>query len=363
MSTGTAMTPARPAEEVLAATRRQIEPALRAAVDRLEPDLRRITGYQLGWCDAGGVPARTGGGGGKALRPALTLLAAEAAGGDPAAALPAAVAVELVHNFSLVHDDVIDGDRTRRHRPTVWSVFGTGAAIVAGDAMLALALEVLGGGDHPAAPPAVRALTAATLALTEGQQADLAFERRTEVALAECLAMAAGKCGALLGCACALGGMFGQPGSGPDGSGSAGSGQVRRLREFGERLGVAFQLVDDLLGIWGDPAVTGKPVHADLRRRKKSLPLVAALTSGTAAGAELARLYHRDGPPLSEPELARAAGLVERAGARDWGRRQAGELLSGALAALRSAVGPAAAGNRAAVELDALARLAVHRDH
>jgi geranylgeranyl diphosphate synthase type I len=352
MSTGTAMTPARPAEEVLAATRQQIEPALRAAVDRLEPDLRRITGYQLGWCDAGGVPARTGGGGGKALRPALTLLAAEAAGGDPAAALPAAVAVELVHNFSLVQDDVIDADLTRRHRPTVWSVFGAGAAIVAGDALLALGIDVLSASDHPAAQPAVRMLNAATLELIEGQHADLAFEDRTDVDLVECLRMATDKCGALMGCACALGGLLG------GGSGA----QVTLLRRFGEQLGVAFQLTDDLLGIWGDPAVTGKPAYSDLHRRKKTLPLVAALTSGTDAGAELADLYHRE-QPLSGPELARAAELVAAAGGRDWCRSRARDLLYDALRALRSAIDPAPGPARAAAELGALARLAVHRDH
>lgn len=273
-------TEARPAREVLAAGRRQVEPALREAVGQLPPAVRRIAGYHFGWWDADGTPTGPDAAGGKAIRPALALLAAGACGGEPATALPAAVAVELVHNFSLVQDDVIDGDLTRRHRPTAWSVFGTGAAIVAGDALLAQAVEVLAGSGHPATQPALRLLTTATLELIEGQHADLSFEQRTDVDLLECLRMAAGKSGALLGCACALGGTFG--------GGSAA--QVTLLREFGEQLGVAFQLTDDLLGIWGNPERTGKPVYSDLRRRKKSLPLVAALTSGTAAGAELTTL-------------------------------------------------------------------------
>jgi geranylgeranyl diphosphate synthase type I len=352
MSLETTVAAGRPAREVLGWSRQQVEPALREAVATLPPTIRQIAGYHFGWWDADGTPTGAAAAGGKAIRPALTLLAAEAAGGEAATALPAAAAVELVHNFSLVQDDVIDADLTRRHRPTVWSVFGAGAAIVAGDALLALGIDVLSASDHPAAQPAVRMLNAATLELIEGQHADLAFEDRTDVDLVECLRMATDKCGALMGCACALGGLLG------GGSGA----QVTLLRRFGEQLGVAFQLTDDLLGIWGDPAVTGKPAYSDLHRRKKTLPLVAALTSGTDAGAELADLYHRE-QPLSGPELARAAELVAAAGGRDWCRSRARDLLYDALRALRSAIDPAPGPARAAAELGALARLAVHRDH
>ncbi|MGH3679217.1 MAG: family 2 encapsulin nanocompartment cargo protein polyprenyl transferase [Natronosporangium sp.] len=351
MSIDIQLTGVRPAGEVLAASRRQVEPALREAVATLPPAMCRIAGYHFGWWDADGATTGTVAGG-KAIRPALALLAAEAAGGEPAAALPAAVAVELVHNFSLIQDDVIDGDLTRRHRPTVWSVFGTGAAIVGADALLTLAVEVLAASGHASTRPAIQLLNTATLELIEGQAADLSFEDRTDVNLLECLRMAGGKSGALLGCACALGATFG----------GATAAQVTLLRGFGEQLGVAFQLTDDLLGIWGDPAVTGKPAHSDLQRRKKSLPVVAALTSGTPAGAELAALYHRD-RPLSDPELARAAELVERAGGRAWSRTHAGDLLTGALRMLQSAIDLTADTARATAELGALARLAVHRDH
>jgi geranylgeranyl diphosphate synthase, type I len=338
---------ARPAHEVLAWTRQLVDPALREAVDRLPATSRRIAGYHFGWCDADGRPAGTAGAG-KAIRPALALLAARATGGDPAAVLPAAVAVELMHNFSLIHDDVIDGDLTRRHRPTVWSVFGTGAAILAGNALLSLSLDVLAASGHATAPQAIRMLGAASFDLMEGQHLDLAFESRTDVDLLECLEMAGAKSAALLGCACALGAAFA----------SARAERVSLLRDFGERLGLAFQLTDDLLGIWGDPAATGKPVHADLRRRKKSLPVVAALTSGTRAGEELAATYRRDRPPTG-PELARAAALVDRAGGRAWSRARADELLAEAVRALRSDVDLIGS---AAGELAALAQLVVHRD-
>jgi geranylgeranyl diphosphate synthase, type I len=331
---------ARPAHEVLAWSRRLVEPGLRAAVDTLPTSMRRITGYHFGWWDADGCP--TNADSGKAFRPALAFLAAEAVGGDATAALPAATAVELVHNFTLIQDDVIDGDLSRRWRPTVWSVFGTGPAIVAADALLALAFDVLGGSAQ-----LVRMLRAAVLDLAEGEHADIAFEGRTDVDLDECVSMAEGKTGALLACACALGAA--------QAGGTAA--QIARLRSFGERLGVAFQLADDLLGIWGDPAVTGKPVHADLHRRKKSLPLVAALTSGTRAGAELAALYDRD-RPLSPAEVLLAAELVDLAGGRSWCRSRADDLLAGALHHLHIAVGE----SRAAAELTALAHLAARRD-
>ncbi|GAA3097086.1 family 2 encapsulin nanocompartment cargo protein polyprenyl transferase [Streptosporangium carneum] len=335
----------RSAREVLLWSRDVVESVLRPAVDTLPPSMRRIAGYHFGWWDEYGEPTRADSG--KAIRPALVLLAAEAVGGAAAEALPAAVAVELAHNFSLLHDDVMDGDRTRRHRPTAWAVFGVSPAILAGDALLALAFEALSEGDHPVAPEATRIFGAAIQALLEGQSADVAFERRQDVELAECLIMAAGKTGALLGGACALGALFG--GGNPE--------QVERLRAFGSDLGLAFQLVDDLLGIWGDPEVTGKPVYSDLRSRKKSLPVVAALASPTPAGRELAGLYHRE-HPLTDTDLVHAAELVDAVGGRAWSQSQADALLARALRHLRSA----GFTPRPAAELGALARLVTRRD-
>jgi geranylgeranyl diphosphate synthase type I len=315
----------------LASCRTVLDPFLRAAVDTMPPLVRRIAGYHLGWTDEHGRP--TDANPGKAVRPTLTLLAAEALGGDPEVALPAAAAVELVHNSSLVHDDVIDGDGTRRHRPTAWVVFDVGPALLAGDALLALAQAVLATSGHPAAAEGSRMLCRAAVDLTEGQCADLSFERRSDVSLAECLAMVEAKTAALIGCACALGACFG--GGSPD--------QVVHLSRFGRHLGFAFQLVDDLLGIWGDPGDTGKPVFSDLQSRKKTLPVVAALASGTPAGRELAALLGRDGE-LSGEELARAAAAVDRAGGRAWTEAQVDVFVTRALQDLDAAKpkGPAA---------------------
>jgi geranylgeranyl diphosphate synthase type I len=341
-----AKTEGRSAPEVLAWSRTTVEPALRAAVDTLPSSTRRIAGYHFGWWNEHGHTEQVNGG--KAIRPTLVLLSAQAVGGVPAAAVPAAVAVELVHNFSLLHDDVLDGDVTRRHRPTAWSVFGLNAAILAGDALLTLALDVLAASGHAAATDGIRVLSAAVQDLVDGQSADLAFEQRVQVELAECLSMAKGKTGALMTCACAMGASFG--GGSPD--------QIQYLRGFGKHLGLAFQHMDDLLGIWGDPAVTGKPVYSDLRSRKKSLPVVAALTSGTPAGPELAELYQRD-QPLSDNDLVHAAELIELAGGRAWSQSQIDDLLARAMRELQSA----SPTPRAAAELGALARLATHRDH
>ncbi|MEB3369135.1 family 2 encapsulin nanocompartment cargo protein polyprenyl transferase [Saccharopolyspora mangrovi] len=332
--------------EALTSSRTMVEPALRAAVDRLPDRMRKVAGYHLGWFDEHGNPVRADRG--KALRPAMVLLSASAVGGDPADAVPAAVAVELVHNFSLLHDDVMDGDVTRRHRPTAWTVFGNSTAILAGDAMLALAADVLAASQHPEAASAVRMLSSAVIGLIDGQNSDLEFETRADVDVAECQRMARDKTGALLGCACALGALSG--GGSPE--------QITRMRSFGECLGLAFQHVDDLLGIWGDPAMTGKPVFSDLRTRKKTLPVVSALTSGTSAGQRLAALYYRE-QPLISGELAQAAELVTLAGGKAWSQSQADELLAAALSDLRKADPD----EEAADSLTALAQLVARRDH
>ena len=297
------------------AARDVVEPALRRAVDELAPSMRTVSRYHFGWADELGTD--TPGGGGKALRPALTLLSAQAAGGDPLLALPAAVAVELVHNFSLLHDDVMDNDVERRHRPTAWTVFGVPAAILAGDALLTLAIEVARRDSRADLfGDVVACLNEAVQQLIVGQSADVDFERRADVSLSECLAMAAGKTGALMRCASSVGAI----------AVGADPATVAALAEFGDHLGLAFQLVDDLLGIWGSPAVTGKPALADLRARKKSMPVVAALNSGTEAGARLAELYFAPGQPDSvddEAALIAMADLVDRAGGRTWAEREA----------------------------------------
>jgi geranylgeranyl diphosphate synthase type I len=322
---------------ILERTRASVDPELRAAIDSLPGSMRRIALYHFGWEHADGTPAA--GNAGKAIRPALVLTAAAALGGPGAreAAVRAAAAVELIHNFTLLHDDVMDRDTTRRHRPTAWTVFGDADAILAGDALQALALGLLAEDPHPVSGPAAARLAACVVELCAGQHADTELERRSpgEVTLGEVLTMAEAKTGALLGSACALGALYA----------GASRADVEALDAFGREAGLAFQLIDDVIGIWGDPRRTGKPVGADLAARKKSLPVVAALTSGTPAASELAELYGAPHEKGDEEAIVRTALAVEQAGGRDWAQVQAADRMARAMHELSRAVAdPAEAG-------------------
>ncbi|WP_280408326.1 polyprenyl synthetase family protein [Nocardia brasiliensis] len=328
---------------VLARARRQCELPLRAAVGTLPEPLNLMAAYHLGWCDAEGNP--TDDGWGKGLRAALVFGAASACGVTPESVAPAAVAVELVHNFTLVHDDVMDGDRQRRARATVWTIWGVPQAICLGDALHALAIRTL----TAALPGAVGVeatalLESAIVALCRGQSNDCLFETRSNVRAEDYLTMAAGKTGALTGCATALGALCA----------GARASTVAEFEAFGRELGLAFQLIDDILGIWGDPATTGKPAGGDLLRRKRSYPVVAALASGTAAAIELDKLY-RSSKPMTMTDVARAAAAVQAAGGKRTARLQAEERVSAALAALPNP-------HRAA-DLLTLVKFAVNRNH
>ncbi|GAA1728962.1 polyprenyl synthetase family protein [Nonomuraea bangladeshensis] len=321
------------------AARELVEPVLREAVGRLDPLSARVARYHFGWADGGEA------GGGKALRPTLAVLSGRAAGADVERCLPAAAAVELVHAFSLLHDDVMDDDPVRRHRPAAWTVFGRPHALLCGNALLTLAGELL---LEQGCAAAARALNDAVLALVAGQALDLEFQDRDDVTREECLLMSRCKTASLLACACSIG-VTAAGGPAP----LAGA-----LAAFGAEAGLAFQLADDLLGIWGSTEATGKPVLADLRTRKKSLPVVAALTGGTAAGRRLAALLARP-EPLAEADLHEAARLVEEAGGRAWAEAEAGRRLDAAVRCLDEADLPA----DVRAEFLHLARFIASRDH
>lgn len=318
-------------DAAIARCRSLFEPALREAVSSLHPWSARMAAFTLGWSDADGRPYE--GNSGKGVRPAIALLCAEAAGAPAESAVPAAVAVELVHAFSLVHDDIIDLDERRRHRPALWKAYGTGPALLAGDALLALAVAQLAGSGE-----AMNYLSRALVELVQGQTADMAFEDRPwrgpgAVTAGEYTEMTLGKTGGLLGAAAATGVILGGRAD-----------LAPRLWEMGRELGVAFQLVDDILGIWGDPGVTGKPADSDLRRGKKTYPVLAALATGGAAAHDLAALLHAGA--ADEHSVRRAAGLVEEAGGRAEAEALADRYLSSALATVDDCL-PGAADLRA----------------
>jgi len=283
--------------EVLEQARNVTQPLMREAVKQLVPSIRDVVSYHLGWTGLHGEPEQVASG--KGVRPALAVLSAEASWASAEVGTPGAVAIELVHNFSLLHDDLMDGDTQRRHRPTVWALWGPAVALLAGDAMATLATEVLLTTSNPAAPSAAVALANATAEMIAGQADDLAFEKRRTVTVEECMAMSTAKTGALLGCAASIGAVLA----------GAPPATVHALRDFGRHLGVAFQAVDDLLGIWGDPSTTGKPAGNDIRQRKKSMPIVAALAAGDDGSHELERLLFGDSPASN----GSASGSLDRA--------------------------------------------------
>lgn len=334
-----------PAPAVLRRAGDLVQPALAAAVDRLAPELAVPVRYHFGWTDATGA-ASASAGGGKGVRSTLAVLSAEAVGAAPEVAVPGGVAVELIHNYSLIHDDIVDDDAERRHRPTVWKVYGTDNAIIVGDAVMALAFEALLDEPTPARAAAAADLARATAGMIAGQSLDMSLDGRDNVTVADCWEMISLKTGALLAHASAVGAILA---GAPDAT-------VAALRRFGEELGRGFQAVDDLLGIWGEPAVTGKPAGNDLRERKRSLPVTVALASDGAAAAELAGIYNRD--ELDEADIARAAELVEEVGGRAVTAAAARECMRRAAEALETVEIEATA----AAELQELADFIVDRD-
>lgn len=263
--------------------------------------------YHLGWIEWDGREVRITAG--KRIRAAFCLIACELFAGEYRTALPAACAVELLHGFSLIHDDIEDGDRTRHHRPTLWTLTGQPQAINAGDGMFALAQLALLRSVEVGVPAerviqAQKRFNEAAMALCIGQHLDMSFEGREVVSPDEYLEMIKGKTASLLSYAGEVGALMG--GATPQ--------QVQIIAELGEAMGMAFQMRDDMLGIWGNSAVTGKPVGADIRAKKKSLPVSFALSQKRSD--ELRSLYRE---PIDDDEtVGWATELITRTGAREY---------------------------------------------
>lgn len=341
------------APPVLERYRQALEEELRLLLSESavgELPLYSMLRYHLGWADAEGRPVEAGTG--KALRPALCLLACEAVGGNWRRALPAAAALELVHNFSLIHDDIQDGDRQRRHRPTVWALWGKSQAINAGDAMrevsdLAILREAELGVEAPRVLEAARLLDQATLEMIEGQYLDLSYESRPDVTVSDYLAMIAKKTGALIRCAVELGALVG----------GAPSRQSAALACAGEELGLVFQIRDDVLGVWGRAESTGKPEANDIRRRKRALPAVHALEHARGREGERLRALYNDKRRVTAADVAEVLEVMGKAGTRVYCQRLAEKHCELALGHLR-----AAALERGIAEFEAIAQFLLTRE-
>lgn len=323
-------------QAAMAQARAASDPQLSEMYDQIE--------YHLGWRDAtlAAAPAaqwHTG----KLLRPTLLLCAAEVAasasgaalpaGGAVERALPAAVAVELVHNFSLIHDDIEDRDEERHHQPTMWKLWGEAQAINTGDALFALArAQMWALAERGVAPAQIvrlgRILDRACLDICEGQHLDMRFEGRREVTVAMYLQMIDRKTAALMRCSAELGGRLGAPEDESLGE---------RLADFGRALGLAFQLRDDLLGIWSAQRL-GKTEAGDVRRKKMSLPIIYALEHAEADDrAALTTIYAAPGP-ATKAQVGRVLAALEHTAARQHAQAALGEQIARARAALAAVV-------------------------
>ncbi len=314
--------------DVFTRYRGQIDAGLQQALAGREGALYDMLRYHLGWQDEHGAPNRVGGG--KGGRPALCLFGAEVLGGKQAAALPAAIALELVHNFSLIHDDIQDGDTERHHRSTVWYIWGHGNGIDAGVAMHGLAnlaLTMVKG----AALPAVKQLeisqliTRASLQMIEGQVLDITYEQRPTVRVNDYLTMIEKKTGALLEAPLHAGAVIAT--DDPK--------QVQAMRAFGHELGRLFQIRDDMLGVWGEPAKTGKAAGNDIHRRKKSLPIVHALSTAEGEARERLTQVYKSDRPLTPVDVAEVTSVLDEIGTRRFCEELAKEHAASSLAAIR----------------------------
>ena len=298
---------------------------LKKVIDSCPPALGSILRYHMGWRDEHGHSCSKESG--KFIRSNLCLLSCQAVGGNTWQVIPAAAAIELIHNFSLIHDDIEDASCERHHRPTVWKLWGQSQAINAGDAMFTLAYLALlrlkenGTTDERIANCAEK-LSLACLELCEGQYLDVEYENRQDITVEDYLDMAAKKTAALFAVSTSLGAYLG----------SDDTELVNLFGLFGEELGIAYQIYDDILGIWGVKESTGKSA-GDILQRKKTLPVVYGLqSSGGEATKRLKKLY--SGKSLEGEDIGVVVEILDRLGARDYAEDLARQYYHKALAHL-----------------------------
>ena len=306
--------------------RSDINHALRGYLSRDDVGVYDMLRYNMGWVDLDGNPCAATEG--KALRPTLCLFACEAAGGSVKEAMPAAVALEFIHNFSLVHDDIQDRDETRHHRLTLWAAWGVPKALVAGNVLRVVADRTLDGlveegVDLDRALAAVGVLTEAYLEMIEGQYLDLSYEGRPDIGIRDYLDMISRKTGALIRTSLKLGALIG----------TRSRATIQALLECGRSLGYVFQIRDDVLGVWGDQDTTGKPVGADVRRKKNSFPVVYAMAEARGEDKRsLKAIYRKD--HIGDDDVAVVLDIMGRTKAKEYAQSLAEEHSDRALRAM-----------------------------
>ena len=300
---------------------------LEKVIDSYPSVLCNMLRYHMGWQDEHGHPCSRESG--KFIRSTLCLLSCQAAGGDTSQVMPAAAAVELIHNFSLIHDDIEDASYERHHRPTVWKLWGQSQAINAGDAMFTLAYLALlrlkeQGVDDAKIAGSTKMLSTACLELCEGQYLDMEYESRLDTTIEDYLDMAAKKTAALLAVSTSLGAYLG----GED------SKLVDFFHLFGKELGIAYQICDDILGIWGMEESTGKSV-SDISQRKKTLPVIYGLQNSEGeARKRLDKLYSQKS--IEGEDINEVMKILDQLSARDFAENLAEQYYYKALAQLEA---------------------------
>lgn len=269
--------------------------------------------------------------GGKRLRPCLALLSCEAVGGKAEDAMEAAAALELLHNFTLIHDDIMDRDEFRRNVKTVHTIWGEPVAIIAGDALFAKVFEAVAANAKRLDLPSDRVVelfetvSKASFEICQGQALDMLFEGRDGISETEYLKMVSSKTGALMEASARVGALLG----------NGKTGQVKALAEYGRLVGIAFQIQDDMLGIVGEREKFGKPIGNDIREGKRTLMVVRALEA--AAPKDRAILLRSLGNKrASEAEIVAAIEVLKRAGAVGYAADKARELVDSAKSKLKA---------------------------
>ncbi|MDM8521646.1 polyprenyl synthetase family protein [Anaerolineales bacterium HSG6] len=273
-----------------------VSATIRGVLNKAAPFLHGVVSYHLGWVDQTFQPTTVGRG--KLLRPTLNLLVFEALSGDYKAALPVAAYLEMLHNFSLLHDDIEDNDRERRGRPTAWTIWGQSRTINVGDYLFAASFQALHTLDMTQFEPTTvldvfQLMSTAAALLTEGQELDMSFESRLDVSPEMYIGMISKKTGALIEAAVVGGAMLA----------TSDETIVQNYQQFAHNLGLAFQIQDDILGIWGDAEITGKSADNDLRRKKKTLPILYTLSQLDTDNAERLRDCYTKPEPLNETQI------------------------------------------------------------
>ncbi len=329
----------------------EVETTIQTVLNESSSFLQGVIGYHFGWVNQDFQPSNVGRG--KMLRPTLHLLVFEALTDGYKEALPVAAAIEMIHNFSLLHDDIEDNGHERRGQPTAWTIWGMPRILNVGDFLYAMAFKSIHGLDlnrfsAEKVLAITRLMTNSCIAITEGQDLDIGFENLTQVSTAMYLDMVYKKTGALIEAAVVSGAMLA----------TSDEHIIKNYYEFAHNIGIAFQIRDDLLGIWGDTTKTGKSTVDDLRQKKKTLPIIYTLSQVRGLQAEQLAACYTNFEPLSDRQIDFVRECLDCVGASAYAQSMAAHYSEKAFTALHKIN----IVNNAQIELESIAKFLVDRE-